>query len=343
MTTAILREMCDCPIPLAHFTHEGRLRQSNAPWDVLFDGPDWLARVHPDDVDAAAKLSRHGTHDEFRVRRDDGWSWVAARSVVDEQGVRLWAMPIRSVEATDDSVRRALARERELNELKSRFISLVSHEFRTPLTVILSSAELIEHYGAGWDEARRSTHLRKIHASVAGMSALLDNVALYGRVEAGTIEVTHRQVDVAEICSEAMQEASALAPAGQRVELRDGAPATVVENDPRLLRNILVNLVSNALRYSPPGGEVELEIAEVPRGVEVRVLDRGLGIPLEDRERVWERFQRGSNVGSIPGTGLGLAIVRRCLELTGATLVLEDRPGGGTAASLVLPKEGGGA
>lgn len=309
----------------------------NAAWVSLVgsDDPDWMASVHPDDRSLAERLARTRCEGiELRLAAGEGWRWVVASSHPCEEGSGLWFLGVGSERA---GVLESLVRERELHALKNRFISLVSHEFRTPLTVILSSAELLEHYGAKWPEERRVQHLRKIHTAVVVMTTLLDNVGLYGRAESGSIENTPEPLDAGAMFREVLEDLRLASPTAVDLFLEDlGGPRRPVV-DAKLLRHVFANLVSNALRYSPQSTPVESTCFWEGDDWILEVSDRGIGIPPADLERVWERFQRGSNVDGIPGTGLGLAIVRRCAEIMGATVDLRAREGSGTVARVVVP------
>jgi len=332
-----------CPMAGLLVSASGRQLFANAAWEGLVDGPadDWLDRVHPDDRAIAERLARQrSVGQELRVASTSGWKWILASSHPCDEGASLW---FQEVGSEREDVLRSLERERELNALKNRFISVVSHEFRTPLTVILSSAELLEHYGAKWPDERRIQHLRKIHTAVVAMTSLLDNVGLYGRVESGSLEHNPESFDASAMLAEILDDVRMAMPVEQELSLDDRAEGRRPHADPKLLRHVFANLLANAIRFSNRGTPVETACFwEGPNWV-VEVRDRGIGVPPRDAERVWERFQRGSNVDGIPGTGLGLAIVRRCAEIMGAKATLSEREGSGTVAWVELPPAPAGA
>ena len=309
----------------------------NEAWSSLVgtDDSDWMTSIHPDDRSLAERLVRTRSEGlELRVSHGDQWRWVVASSHPCEEGMGLWFQPVGSERA---GVLESLLRERELHALKNRFISLVSHEFRTPLTVILSSAELLEHYGAKWPDERRIQHLRKIHTAVVVMTTLLDNVGLYGRAESGSIENTPEPLDAAGMFQDVLEDLRVASPTAIELTLEDRGGSRRPVVDPKLLRHIYLNLLGNALRYSPHATPVESVCFWEGDTWVLEVSDRGIGVPPADHDRIWERFQRGSNVEGIPGTGLGLAIVRRCAEIMGATVVLREREGTGTVARVEIP------
>lgn len=238
-------------------------------------------------------------------------------------------------------VSRALARERELSELKSRFVSMVSHEIRTPLTAILSSAELLERYGARWPEEKRLTHLHRIQSTVQRMTALLEDVLWVSRAEAGRIGFHPQPIELVAFCQELLEEVGLIASERHRFQLdledlpESGRLQAVM--DEQLLRHILHNLIANAVKYSPQGGTIRLILRrEGDRAVFI-IHDEGIGIPAADLPRLFEPFHRGRNVGAITGTGLGLNIARRAVELHGGSIHVASREGEGTIVTVTLP------
>jgi signal transduction histidine kinase len=223
---------------------------------------------------------------------------------------------------------------------ESRFLSLVSHEFRTPLTVILSSCDLLENYGDSWEKPRRQSHFRRIQESVASMASLLDNVTLLSRLESGHQQVSPERISPDDLLSALDGEISPVVRTGQELVLSSLCGSEEVSADPRLLRAVLANLAVNALRFSPRDGKIEVRLRVLPEGFEVSVSDRGTGLPPGEEARLWAPFERGSNCGGIPGSGLGLAIVRRCMELSGGTVALSPREGGGLVAVALFPRGG---
>lgn len=299
------------------------------------DGTDWTGSVHPDDRPVAVALSRRGgERAEIRIASKAGWKWVVASSFACEEGHSVWLMEIGS--DREDALL-SLRRERELNDQKNRFISVVSHEFRTPLTVILSSAELLEHYGGKWDDDRKALHYRKIHTAVSAMTTLLDNVGLFGRAESGSLELRPQSYAPGRYVSEIIEEFRGGGVVVQEIRHLDRTEDRHLPSDPKLLRHALLNLLANAVRYSPRATPVEVRTCWDGPSLVLEVLDQGIGLLPQDASRVWEAFQRGGNTDGIPGTGLGLSIVRRCADILGAEAVLAGRPEGGCVARLVVP------
>ena len=250
--------------------------------------------------------------------------------------IRLFAIPIPP--GPSDEMGETLARERALGEMRMRFLSLVSHEFRTPLTVILSSAELLEHYGTNWPESKRQSHFLRMQGAVATMTTLLDNVSFLGRAESGRLENAPDALALAQLVSSVVEDLAPLRGIGQEIRFAVSPPDASVNVDHRIARAVLANLLSNALRFSPSICLVVVSATVRNGSLEISVSDQGSGIPVRDTDRIWEPFERGSNAVGIPGSGLGLAIVRRCMELVGGTASLQSDPEGvGTRAVATFP------
>jgi signal transduction histidine kinase len=231
---------------------------------------------------------------------------------------------------------RALEKERELNELKSRFVAMTSHEFRTPLATILSSSELIDHYGSRLPQAEQKDLFHSIRAAVERMTKMLDNVLIIGRAEAQMLEFKPAPTRLAAFCEALAEEMRLSAGPKHTLEYSYEGAQHPVSVDEKLLRHVLVNLISNAIKYSPQGGPVEFRVRLRDGEAAFEIADRGIGIPPEDQQRLFETFHRARNVGNISGTGLGLAIVRKSLDLHGGTIRFESAPGGGTRFHVVI-------
>jgi PAS domain S-box-containing protein len=232
---------------------------------------------------------------------------------------------------------RALAREKELSQLKSDFVSLVSHEFRTPLGIIASSAEILRDYLGRLEEGERREHLESITKNVRRMAELMEEVLLLGRFEAGKIDFKPLSLDLRlafhRLVDEVMSATGDRCPI--RLELGD-LPAEARADD-RLLRHVFTNLLSNAVKYSGAGEPVEFRVWREKAEAVAVIRDRGIGIPDGDRPWLFQAFHRGRNVGQRPGSGLGLVVVKRCVELHGGRVELESHEGRGTTVMVRLP------
>lgn len=248
--------------------------------------------------------------------------------------VLLALMVMQAVRAAQ--LRTALTAERELGQMRSQFVSSVSHEFRTPLSIILSGADLLETHAAQLTAERREEIIARIKDSTHRMNEMVEQVLLLGHIESGTLVAQPRELDLAALCRDIAGEVSAAT--HERCPIVVEAMAGSHAVDPALLRSILGNLLSNAVKYSPAGSQVKLEVAARDTTLSFIVRDEGIGIPTDDLRRVNEPFHRGGNVTAVSGTGLGLAIVERCVKLHGGTLHIESQENAGTTATVMIPR-----
>ncbi len=234
---------------------------------------------------------------------------------------------------------KALAQEKQLNELKSGFVSMVSHEFRTPLGIIGSSAQILERYFDRLEAAERVDHLRSISKSVRRMSGLMEEVLVLSKVEAGQMAFKPADLDLSGFCRRVTDEVSSAT--NRQCPINLDCPALpLARADEGLLRHILTNLLSNAVKYSAPGKPVHLQLSARDGNAVFTVRDEGMGIPAPDRERLFKAFHRGQNASRVPGTGLGLSIVKRCVDLHGGSITFDSQEGKGTTFSVTLPAFG---
>lgn len=246
---------------------------------------------------------------------------------------------LQELEKSQQELHEALDKERELNEIKSRFVSMASHEFRTPLSTVLSSAALLSKYTTADQQAVRERHIRKIKDSVKHLNDLLEDFLSLGKLEEGKIVADPSPFDVKELLDETVEEMRLLAKDGQTIQCDFTGEANFV-TDKRLLKNILINLLGNALKFSPDGGSIWLDVKRLPGDLALTVRDEGIGISAEDQQHLFSSFFRGGNANNIEGTGLGLHIVRRYLDLLGGSIHLESALGQGTTFRLSLPEGG---
>jgi PAS domain S-box-containing protein len=290
-----------------------------------------------------ADIARDGfvRNRECRFRRADGrvvTAIVAAERVEIDGEPHIFAasVEIEEQKRAEAELRRALGQEQELLRLKSRFVSMVSHEYRTPLGVIQSAAEILDTYFDRLGPERRRAHLGDIRDAATTMTRLMDEVLFLERSASGRLGCRPAPVEVGPFVTEFLA-SPGMAESSNRIR-------TAVENrlphawiEVSLLRLALGNLLGNALKYSPGGEPVDLRVRREADFLVVEVSDRGIGVPEEDRPRLFEPFHRASNVGGIQGSGLGLVIVRRCADLHGGDVSVDSREGGGTCFRLSLP------
>ncbi len=232
---------------------------------------------------------------------------------------------------------RALDQERELSELKSRFVTMVSHEFRTPLGIIMSAVELLQHYSDRLPDDEKQRQLQEIQSSTKHMGSLMEQVLVLGRVEAGKLTCKPVPLAIAYFAERIIDEIQSITNRKCPITLQTEGEITNANADESLLRHILGNLVTNAVKYSPIGSAVVLRIHCSGGQIVFDVIDHGIGIPKKDRARLFEAFHRCSNVGDTPGTGLGLVIVKRCVDLHGGTLEVRSEADHGSTFTVSLP------
>ena len=232
---------------------------------------------------------------------------------------------------------RTLAREKELGQLRSNFVSMVSHEFRTPLGIIQSSAEILEDYLESLETAERKEHLQSICKNTRRMAGLMEEALLIGSLDAGKMEFKAASLELRAFARRLLDEVLSATDRRCPIELLLGEIPAEIQADERLLRHIFTNLLTNAVKYSDAGRMVRFEIGCDEAEIVCAIRDQGIGIPEADREWLFNAFHRGHNVADRPGTGLGLVIVKRCVDLQGGKIEVESKLGEGTAVTVRLP------
>jgi len=242
---------------------------------------------------------------------------------------------IKAVESSQKEVLKALEKERELNLMKSQFVTVASHEFRTPLATILSSTALISKHTTTEDNDKREKHISRIKATVNNLTEILNDFLSIGKLEEGKIKSIPVLVDLKVFWETINEEVSGLCKPGQRISLGYHGQSDAWL-DKQLLRNVLFNLLSNAIKYSGEGSEILVEMVCCNDRVDIDVHDQGIGISEQDQPYIFDRFFRADNAGSAPGTGLGLNIVKGYVELMGGTVSLTSSLGKGTTFHVSL-------
>ncbi len=238
---------------------------------------------------------------------------------------------------SEQELRRAYEKERELNELKSRFVSMASHEFRTPLSTILSSADLVEAYTREDQQDKRLRHTNRIKASVSNLTGILNDFLSLSKLEEGKVGIQPVAFPLKEFMHETLDEMNGVLKSGQSI--RSQLPDTTVElyTDKKILKNIFFNLLSNASKYSQADMPIDCRVQVQDGQLLLEIADQGIGIPKEEQALVFSRFFRAHNAENIPGTGLGLNIVKRYVDLLQGSITFESEPGKGTTFRCVLP------
>ncbi len=264
----------------------------------------------------------------------------AAEAVAHELNLKLEKRVVErteELEKTQAELRRALDQERELGELKSRFVTMVSHEFRTPLGLIMSAVELMRHYDDKLPAEQKVELQNDIHDATKLMAGLMEQVLVLGRVEAGKLGCRPVNTDLDSLAAKLTDECLSATNRRCPVHWEPQGDLSGARADESLLRHIFGNLISNAVKYSPEGAPVRFRAWREGTDAVFEIRDRGIGIPEEDRTNLFEAFYRCGNVGETPGTGLGLVIVKRCVELHGGRLTIDSKVGEGSTFTVRLP------
>ncbi|PMB21776.1 ATP-binding protein [Fischerella thermalis] len=243
------------------------------------------------------------------------------------------ALEIRVEERTAE-----LVKAQELNQFKSEFVSMLSHDIRSPLNTILLAAGLLQNSGDKLSTEKKLNHYKLIRSAIKNMTQLLDEASLLGKVDSGRLEREFTLLNLQDFCHQLVEDAQ-LTAVDKRITVvftTTGQPTEIL-SDENLLRHILGNLLSNAIKYSHPDSIVYFELRFKNQTVIFNIKDEGIGIPLEDQKQLFQPFYRANNVGSIPGTGLGLAIVKKCLEAHGGEITVNSEVGVGTTFTVTLP------
>jgi PAS domain S-box-containing protein len=243
---------------------------------------------------------------------------------------------LQRLEQSQAELSAALDKERQLNEIKSRFVSMASHEFRTPLSAVLSSASLISKYTTAEDQEKRSRHINRIKDSVKHLNDLLEDFLSLGKLDEGKIGTAFDEFNLQDVISETTEDMKGLLKNGQQITYHHEGES-LVNSDKRLLKNIMINLISNAVKFSGEEAAVSIKSHVGDNVATVSVQDKGIGISEEDQVHLFSSFYRGKNVLNIQGTGLGLHIVKRYLDLIGGSINLKSKLGAGTTITFTIP------
>jgi PAS domain S-box-containing protein len=299
--------------------------------------PEDIERVHVARIECIKGITTHLSV-EYRVRSATGeWIWVQSQGEVVERdaGGRARRLVGTNVNVSQRKLAEAelfaaLQREKELNEMKSKFVSIASHELRTPLTNILSSAELLQHYSATLSAEDQAKLLEAIKDAVLGMTALINDVLLIGRSGSGKLKFNPVALDIDEALTGIADAIRFSHGAKHQLDFKCEVAKRQRLVDEQLLRHIVINLLTNALKYSPAGSTVTFTASESGDEVSLTFVDQGIGIPPDDLPKLFESFHRAANVGDRPGTGLGLAIVKSAAELHGGGILVTSEIGVGS-------------
>ena len=255
-----------------------------------------------------------------------------------EERTKILKETLHELEASKEELSIALEREKELSDMKSRFVTMASHEFRTPLSTILSSASLIGKYKTSEEEEKRIKHVERIKSAVSNMTLILNDFLSAGRLEEGKIFISLVSVDIPEFISACLVEISNVLKKGQEVDYHHSGPNYFV-TDKQFLKNIIINLVSNSSKFSAENKKINIITNNTLEELQFHIKDQGMGIPLEEQRNLFQRFFRAKNAINVQGTGLGLSIVEKYVELLRGTITFESELNIGTTFYINLSKQ----
>lgn len=254
-----------------------------------------------------------------------------------EKANRFLQEQISERKKAEEETKKALEKERELNDLKTKFVSIASHEFRTPLSTVLSSVSLIGQYKEKGLLDKIDKHIQRIKSSVNHLTAILNDFLSLGKLEEGRIEVLIEVVDIVAFMNEVQEEIKNTLKEGQHIQVSYNLTEKTIPLDRRIFRNILFNLISNAIKYSAPEKQISIHCTVADNILTVGIQDEGIGIPENDIKHLFDRFFRASNATNIQGTGLGLNIVKRYVDLLNGRISFKSQEGKGSTFTVTLP------
>jgi PAS domain S-box-containing protein len=312
-------------------------------WHAMHeDGSPFPIDTHP--VFKTLKTGEAQTNIIMGVHKPDGrmtWTLINTQPLRDPQNDSLYAVVTTFADITErknaeHTLQSALKQEQELGELKSRFVSIASHEFRTPLAGILATTETLLKFRDRMDEGQINSRLDRIREKVVHMEDIMNDVLQLARIQAGRVEYKPVPANLDAVCREIIEEFEFRAQNGARIQhnLDDAVVPAVF--DKHLMRRIITNLVSNALKYSGDN-PISITLKKLDSQIMLQVSDQGIGIPEEDLKHIFEPFHRASNIGTIPGTGLGMSIVKQAVELHGGSITVESQVGSGAIFTVTIP------
>lgn len=255
-------------------------------------------------------------------------------------GVHLLLRDITDRKRFEENTVKMLNREKELNKFKTQVISTISHEFRTPISIIYSNLQLLKKFSYKIEEGIQKDAFELTTIAIQSLSKTLDNLTLLNQSNKGVLSYTAVEFDLLKECRRIASEISSINHNDGRIITKFNFPAGMVTMDKTLLNHVLSNLLVNALKFSSDDTKVEFLLQDIDgRRATFMIRDQGIGIPEEDRELIFESFYRGTNAKGIKGTGLGLSIARRCVELQKGTIEITGKLEKGTEVNVILPYE----
>ncbi|WP_121809470.1 PAS domain-containing sensor histidine kinase [Mucilaginibacter kameinonensis] len=304
------------------------------------DGSQFPFRLGVSDVNFSGRKIYAGfIHDLSREKEaEDKLKEYAAHleDVVEERTLSL-KQSVRELQKAKEEVSQSLEKEKELGQLKSRFVSMASHEFRTPLSAVQLSASLIDKYAEPLHSPQIGKHVNKIKNAVGNLTTILNDFLSLEKLEAGRVEPSYTSFDIVKLAEEITEEMQLMAKQNQNILYQHTGTTSMVQLDTNLLKNCIINLITNAIKYSGENSFIEFNTEINESGCSVTIKDNGIGIPESDQKHLFEAFFRAHNTGNIPGTGLGLNIVARYAALMNGRVDFESNVNEGTSFTISFP------
>lgn len=304
------------------------------------DGTTFPFRLAVSEVDFAGRKIYAGfIHDLSREKEAEEQLRDYAAHLEDlvEHRTQTLKNTVEALQQAKEEVSVSLEKEKELGHLKSRFVSMASHEFRTPLSAVQLSASLIEKYAQPYDNANIRKHVAKIKNAVGNLTTILNDFLSLEKLEAGRVEPTYTPFDLVKFSEEITEELQMVAKQNQSIIYQHTGTRSIVNLDPNLLKNCVINLMSNAIKYSGENTFIEFNTEIADSNCVITIRDNGIGIPDTDQKHLFEAFFRAHNTGNIPGTGLGLNIVARYTSLMNGRVEFKSNINQGTLFTITFP------
>jgi PAS domain S-box-containing protein len=346
-TAGALILVTDLEGKIIHFNHACE-QATGYSFEEVKDEPFWmfLATEDLESVKTVIEELRQGRypnqHENYWIARDGSrklisWSNTVLLNADGEIEYLIGSGIDISERKRTEEIRYALEQEKELRQLQLRFFSRVSHEFRTPVSSILLSAQSLEQYYERWSREKIIKNLHRIQGSAKAMIQLLEDILTINRAETSILEFSPRRLNLEKFSSNMVEQIQLFNSGRHRIILDFQGQCQEIYMDERLLHLILSNLLSNAIKYSPQGSTIHFSLLCDPENVILEIRDEGIGIPSEDIPHLFEPFHRGENVRNIPGTGLGITVVKKCLDLQKGKISLKSEVGVGTTVTVTIP------
>lgn len=311
-------------------------------WVTIANGSIWRGElknrakdgtVYWVDTTIVPFLNEKGKPYQYLAIRSD----ITQRKLAEEQILQINENLEKKIKERTYELTEALEREKELSDMKSRFVSTASHEFRTPLSAILSSISLIEHYKAVEEDDKRQKHIERIKSSVRNLTDILDNFLSLDKLEQGKVEAKATTFNLNEFIVDIIEEMEGMLKKKRQKVTFEHNGETEVYQDKKILGNVLLNLLSNAVKYSPEEKEIHVTVDTKDGQVAISVKDEGIGIPVEVQKNLFTKFFRASNAVNIQGTGLGLNIVKKYVELLDGSISFSSKEKEGSTFTVEFP------